>query len=180
MVHLSVVVGRAALKPNARLVVSELPLARARPKLPPPTQPSSIPGCRDFSYAACSAGERITATSAMGIVCVPDVVLTATSESFVITAPETTCLSVRVTTMGCSEENCATASQSIVTVPACSVFIVSFLSLTFRIVPVRRSPFLRVTCSADNVMQQQQSMTAKTLVLNILVSSLLCCWCSRR
>ena len=84
----------------------------------------------------------------MGIVCVPDVVLTATSESFVVTAPETTCLSVRVTTMGCSDENCATASQSMVTVPACSVFIVSFLSLTLRIVPVRRSPFLRVTCSA--------------------------------
>src|SRR5208283_3237125 len=122
----------------------------------------------------------MTTTSAMGIVWVPDVVLTATFESFVLTVPETICLSVRVTAIGCSDENCATASQSMLTVPAYSVFIVSFLSLTFRIVPVRRSPFLRVTCSADNVMQQQQSMTAKTLVLNILVSSLLCCWCSRR
>src|SRR5271165_4447931 len=109
----------------------------------------------------------------MGIVCVPDVVLTATSESLVFTAPETICLSVRVTTIGCSDENCATASQSMATVPACSVFIVSFLSLTFRIVPVRRSPFLMVTCSADKVMKQQQSMTVKTLVLHILVSSLL-------
>src|SRR5208282_5005074 len=103
----------------------------------------------------------------MGIVWVPDVVVTATSESFVFTAPETTCLSVRVTTIGCSDENCATASQSMVTVPACSVFIVSFLSLTLRIVPVRRSPFLRVTCSAHKAMQQQQTNSAHTLVLNI-------------
>src|SRR5271167_606459 len=107
----------------------------------------------------------------MGIVCVPDVVLTATSESFVLTAPEITCLSVRVTTMGCSDENCATASQSIVTVPACSVFMVSFLSLTFRIVPVRRSPFLRVTCSAYRT-GQQQIRRAQTLLLNISESSL--------
>src|SRR5208337_1447887 len=123
MVHLSVVVGRAALKARARLVVSELPLASARPKLPPPAHPSNIPGCSDFSYAAWSAGERITATSAIGIVCAPEVALTVTSESLVLTAPETVCWLVRVTTMGCSDENCATASQSMVTVPACSVTI---------------------------------------------------------
>src|SRR5271166_2197675 len=71
--------------------------------------------------------------------------------------------------MGCSDENCATASQSMVTVPACSVFIVSFLSLTLTMAPVRRSPFFRVTCSAYKAITQQHTDSRHTLILNIVI-----------
>ena len=57
--------------------------------------------------------------------------------------------------------------------PACSVFIVSFLSLTLTMVPVRRSPFFRVTCSAYKAIQQQHTNNPHTKVLNMAIPFLL-------
>src|SRR5271166_1765074 len=160
MTHASVEVFRRALKPSARFVVWLLPRVRANPTLPPPVQPSSMPGCSDFSYAAWSAGERMVATSVRGTRCTPCAVATSTSESSDATVPETSCLSAFVTTsVSLSEENWLTSAQSMDTSPAYVVLITSFFPSMLTIAPLRWSPFFNVTCSACSDKLLQISIT---------------------